>query len=118
MEDSIRFVDTGEITFSLPHSNACKFTPSGGKLSVKTRLVLPAIPADRNILDVDVRTDLAFDAGQESRQRPLSADYLAQHNMQDKPKSPLEWIVVRIEITDTGYGIKPQDMAEAKLFCK
>ncbi|PPQ64353.1 hypothetical protein CVT24_008422 [Panaeolus cyanescens] len=97
-------------------SNACKFTPSGGKLSVRTRLVLPAIPAGKDVLDLDAKTDLAFDLGQESRQRPLSADYLAQHNLQDKPKSPLEWIVVRIEVTDTGYGIKPQDMAEAKLF--
>lgn len=51
-------------------------------------------------------------------QRPLSADYLSQHNMQDGSKAPLEWIVVRIEVSDTGYGIKAQDMSQSKLFCE
>lgn len=52
-------------------------------------------------------------------QRPLSANYLSQHDkQQDKPPSLLEWIAVRIEVTDTGYGIKAQDMAQSKLFCK
>ena len=52
-------------------------------------------------------------------QRPLSASYLNQHDkQQDKPPSSLEWIAVRIEVTDTGYGIKAQDMAQSKLFCK
>ena len=52
-------------------------------------------------------------------QRPLSASYLNQHDkQQDKPPSSLEWIAVRIEVTDTGYGIKAQDMSQSKLFCK
>ena len=52
-------------------------------------------------------------------QRPLSTSYLSQHDkQQDKPSSSLEWIAVRIEVTDTGYGIKAQDMAQSKLFCK
>jgi signal transduction histidine kinase len=54
----------------------------------------------------------------DNAQRPLSADYLSQHNMQDVNKPPLEWIVVRIEVSDTGYGIKAQDMSQSKLFCK
>ena len=52
-------------------------------------------------------------------QRPLSTSYLSQHDkQQDKPSGSLEWIAVRIEVTDTGYGIKAQDMAQSKLFCK
>lgn len=48
---------------------------------------------------------------------PLSTDHLNQHNKQHST-SPLEHIIVRIEVTDTGYGIRPQDMVEGKLFCK
>lgn len=40
-----------------------------------------------------------------------------EHNQQHAT-SPLEYIVVRIEVTDTGFGIKPQDMVESKLFCE
>lgn len=49
----------------------------------------------------------------------LSAIHLSQHNLRhSKPRSPLEWIVVRIEVTDTGCGIRPKDMAQSKLFCE
>ena len=49
--------------------------------------------------------------------RPLSKDYLTQHNIEHgKPSAPLECIVVRIEVSDTGCGIKPQDMIQSKLF--
>ena len=51
--------------------------------------------------------------------RPLSSDYLSQHDLsQQITASPLEGIVVRIEVTDTGYGIRPKDMVESKLFCR
>ena len=30
---------------------------------------------------------------------------------------PLEWIVVRIEVSDTGCGIRRKDMVQSKLFC-
>lgn len=53
------------------------------------------------------------------QQHPLSTSYLTQHNMQhDKTRPLLEYIVVRIEVTDTGVGIRPRDMAESKLFCE
>jgi signal transduction histidine kinase len=49
----------------------------------------------------------------------LSASHVAEHNKnQSKSSLPLEWIVVRIEVTDNGYGIKPADMAQGKLFCE
>jgi osomolarity two-component system sensor histidine kinase SLN1 len=47
----------------------------------------------------------------------LSAAHLDQHNFGMKSVSKLEWIVVRIEVVDTGYGIRPKDMVESKLFC-
>ncbi|KAH9479237.1 putative histidine kinase 1 [Psilocybe cubensis] len=102
-------------------SNACKFTPSGGKLSIKTQLIVPNIPPDADPL-ADPREDLlnvaaAAAADATNSQRPLSTDYLTQHNIQHgKPPAPLEMIVVRIEVSDTGYGIKAQDMAQSKLF--
>ena len=95
------------------YSNACKFTPSGGKLSITTRLILPAVNTLHLSEEEKTVEVLADDA-----QRPLSADYLSLHNMQDGSKSPLEWIVVRVEVSDTGYGIKAQDMSRSKLFCE
>jgi signal transduction histidine kinase len=36
----------------------------------------------------------------------------------DGKDKPVERIVVRIEVRDTGSGIPPKDMVECKLFCK
>ena len=82
-------------------------------MSITTRLILPAVDMLHLSEEEKIVEVLADDA-----QRPLSADYLSQHNMQDGSKSPLEWIVVRIEVSDTGYGIKAQDMSRSKLFCE
>lgn len=101
---------------SAVNSNACKFTPFGGKLTVKTRLIIPALPTDDT--DNEVLSEKQIDV-ENDIQRPLSTSYLSQHDkQQDNPSSSLEWIAVRIEVTDTGYGIKAQDMAQSKLFCK
>jgi hypothetical protein len=62
--------------------------------------------------------DASWNEKDEKRDRkPLSTELLMEHNQQHAT-SPLEYIVVRIEITDTGFGIKPEDMAESKLFCE
>ena len=103
---------------SAVNSNACKFTPFGGKLTIKTRLIIPALPSQMDNTDSEVLSGERMDV-EGDVQRPLSAGYLNQHDkQQDKPSSALEWIAVRIEVTDTGYGIKAQDMAQSKLFCK
>ena len=100
------------------NSNACKFTPLGGKLTIKTRLIIPALPTPMDLTDNEVLSEKRIDV-EGDVQRPLSTSYLNQHDkQQDKPSSSLEWIAVRIEVTDTGYGIKAQDMAQSKLFCK
>ncbi|PIL24591.1 hypothetical protein GSI_12475 [Ganoderma sinense ZZ0214-1] len=118
-------------------SNACKFTPAGGKLTIRTKLVIP----DLNPVDDDVPDEANPDGGaddngtsecngvscKDSGPRPsladgpevhrLSKSHLTQHNvMHAKPAPPLEWIVVRIEVTDTGCGIRPKDMVQSKLF--
>lgn len=140
------------------HSNACKFTPSGGELIIKTRLILPEVPEFTDPIDIetakipriekpDIHTTqenkdtdddrspyhafhqshdfarddksvhgLAFEEDND-RMQPLSTDHLTEHNMQHAT-SPLEYIIVRIEVTDTGCGIKQEDMVQSKLFCK
>ncbi|KIP07109.1 hypothetical protein PHLGIDRAFT_71543 [Phlebiopsis gigantea 11061_1 CR5-6] len=123
-------------------SNACKFTPAGGQLSVTTRLIRP------NRFPRSFTRDTAYSAGtgtatgqqysttacavqehsppsavdtplgdEDETHVQLSASYLSQHNvMHSKPPPPLEWIVVRIEISDTGCGIRRKDMVQSKLF--
>jgi len=125
-------------------SNACKFTPSGGKLIISTKLVLPSFGALTDGTDMaESAGDFAKDprlvsstslnipspgeypeAGEaikEGQRSPpfahrLSATHLTQHNNVHSKPPPLEWIVVRIEVSDTGYGIRPKDMVQSKLF--
>ncbi|TFK48405.1 hypothetical protein OE88DRAFT_1713978 [Heliocybe sulcata] len=117
-------------------SNACKFTQSGGKLSVRTQLVMPSVapPAHSSCeppcseTDFTDHTDgskvpdsavLDVEEGFGDKvlgHHVLSATHLSQHNLHHAQGNPLEWIVVRIEVTDTGCGIKPKDMAHSKLF--
>lgn len=115
------------------NSNACKFTPAGGKLTITTKLVIP----ERHGKDEDDDDDDDDDDGEQGIGHPslqathtngnagidfhhrLSKNHLTQHNtLHSKPAPLLEWIVVRIEVTDTGCGIRPKDMVQSKLFCK
>jgi osomolarity two-component system, sensor histidine kinase SLN1 len=48
---------------------------------------------------------------------PLSHSHLSQHNLHHD-KTALQWIVVRIEVSDTGCGIRARDMHQSKLFCQ
>lgn len=52
------------------------------------------------------------------KKQGLSATLLTQHDVLHSKPPPLEWIVVRIEVTDTGSGIRSKDMAQSKLFCE
>ena len=45
----------------------------------------------------------------------LSAQSLNRHNQSHAPRR--DWVVVRIEVTDTGCGIPPKEMVQSKLFC-
>lgn len=125
---------------SHPNSNACKFTPAGGKLTVTTKLVIPGQPSkteqdedddfDRPARSQEFLSPQGPHDGGPSQNGDgngampedmprLSATHLTQHNvLHSKPAPPLEWIVVRIEVSDTGCGIRPKDMVQSKLFCQ
>ena len=127
------------------HSNACKFTAAGGKLTIATKLIIPerytrgeddededgldldrdlesGIDVDEKDADADADAGVNGDAAEGGRKdafHRLSKNHLNQHNvLHAKPAPPLEWIVVRIEVTDTGCGIRPKDMVQSKLFCE
>lgn len=101
-------------------SNACKFTPPGGLLRIVTRLVLPAcshrnLSTENGMRDTGI-PEKAEREGEEMNDAPrLSAHSLDRHNRWHAPQR--DWIVVRIEVTDTGYGIPPKEMVQSNLFC-
>ncbi|KAG6829063.1 hypothetical protein H0H92_005837 [Tricholoma furcatifolium] len=99
-------------------SNACKFTPDGGKLSIKTKLVWPAISDNSFLSPVSSSpSDCPYQDFQSNGHPPLSASHLSQHNNEPPGKRlGLDYIVVRIEVTDTGFGISPRDLMNNKLF--
>ena len=116
------------------------------KLPIKTKLVIPeryskeddcsedgegvdgdAFRSDEGAGDGDGEdgprnsgsTQAEAEAEGEDFHHRLSKTHLNQHNvLHAKPAPPMEWIVVRIEVSDTGYGIRPQDMVQGKLFCE
>jgi len=102
--------DSTNMTLIRDWSNACKFTPSGGKLTIRTKLVLPLVQP-----------------GEDSLKRPQSCherspkentEDMKTHNNGLAKSSQLltQQIVVRIEVEDTGHGIRRDDMY--KLFSK
>lgn len=96
--------------------NACKFTPAGGKISITTKLVVPS-PEDlaRKFNKPTVPDSPSVEEGPGTQ---LSAEYLDLHNLGSDQKKVLERVVVRIEVTDTGYGIEQKEMHRTKLFSK
>ncbi|KAF9269218.1 hypothetical protein L218DRAFT_953768 [Marasmius fiardii PR-910] len=102
-------------------SNACKFTPAGGRLTISTRLIQPNL---RTQSDVSTGSELlsgchhAEDEPADNSVSPqrLTTENLSRLSRQTNPSGPTERIVVRIEVTDTGSGIRPRDMAQSKLF--
>ncbi|KAF8580300.1 hypothetical protein K439DRAFT_1637119 [Ramaria rubella] len=118
-------------------SNACKFTQPGGRVEISTRLMYPT---DRNS-DVLPPMSRAPSKKGEHRRRSqdnnsvlgLSASRLSAHNSIESAKdlhthsiakeaaavtvpSSLEQIVVHIEVTDTGVGIRARDLVDLRLF--
>ncbi|KAH7922614.1 Tco5, signal transduction HAMP domain histidine kinase [Leucogyrophana mollusca] len=107
-------------------SNACKFTPSGGRVTCLTRLVFPAHLAPEAIKEPEGEGDgeaieEVFETPVEEQEAPLSVreskdiDH-TNTTASSSTKPPLKRIVVRIEVTDTGNGIPPREMAQGKLF--
>lgn len=122
--------------------NAFKFTPAGGTVTVKTKLVLsspgsplkvcrsassafPTSSASQKSLPLsrshshkrETKKGCAVESKGKARNGGISVDLLSQHNTIDDEKvKPLERIVVRIEVSDTGCGIREKEMQEIKLF--
>lgn len=100
-------------------SNACKFTPPGGKLRIATRLIIPACSHHNSSANQYAEGDRSEEGKCPKdgtvEMSELSESSLHQHNRSHEPRR--SWIVVRIEVTDTGYGIPPKEMVQSKLFC-
>lgn len=122
--------------------NAFKFTPAGGTVTVRTKLAMPSpdgpvkgfrstsspLPissASQKTPPIsrshsrkrEAKKGSALEDKGKTSNGGLSADLLSQHNTTDEEKvKPLERIVVRIEVSDTGCGIHEKEMHEIKLF--
>lgn len=122
--------------------NAFKFTPAGGTVTIRTKLVIPSLdgsvkthrsapsplptsspshkppPLSRSQSHKRESKKIStVDEKGKTGHAALSADLLKQHNTNgDEKAKSLERIVVRIEVSDTGCGIHEKEMQEIKLF--
>ena len=94
--------------------NACKFTPAGGKILITTKLVVPSPEDLAHSLKKPAVPNSPSAEGDPGTQ--LSTEYLDLHNLGSGQNKTLERIVVRIEVTDTGYGIEQKEMHRIRLF--
>lgn len=83
---------------------------------IKTRLVrpFPFARVDSNKEKVSEGKETSSTAYEQAHH--LSTKHLHRHN-HDQNKI-LDEIVVRVEVIDTGCGLKPSEIANNRLFCK
>lgn len=109
-------------------SNAAKFTPAGGKITIRTSLVYPIDGYPRydttaqELSEVDPHLGAESDRTVGDQNTPfsdatgLSEGRLQQHDGKINGRVRDNILVARIEVEDTGVGIRARDMAEARLF--
>ncbi|CUA69528.1 putative protein KIAA0754 [Homo sapiens] [Rhizoctonia solani] len=100
-------------------SNACKFTEAGGRITLRTKLIVPG-PENRARLSSEHRpsTDSSnkFDSSKGHGEVHITPPMLRNTSNESESDRLLEHIVVRIEVQDTGVGIAQRDMEEKRLF--
>lgn len=108
--------------------NACKFTPAGGKITIKTSLVYPidGYPRYDTTAEELTRADggdnisTTVRAGDGGGASATYSPRLSEGRLQAHAggQSPVRdnVLVARIEIQDTGVGIRARDMQENRLF--
>ncbi|KDQ11343.1 hypothetical protein BOTBODRAFT_35428 [Botryobasidium botryosum FD-172 SS1] len=93
-------------------SNACKFTPAGGTIHIRTKLIKPTLD-DLPCTPKEGSRKSSLD-GESSG---LSMSRLKRHDTISNVASlPHERIVIRIEVEDTGVGIRQRDLVDNRLF--
>lgn len=100
-------------------SNSAKFTPAGGRIGLKTILIYPEVgessPSPSPSLPLS--TDFGDKVTDENGEVKASLTPNKLHEHEEKTSDPTKrMLVVRFEISDTGVGIRPSDMAENRLF--
>ncbi len=96
-------------------SNACKFTPSG-LITVRTKLIHPTASGPDIELHLPTTKTTIND---ESPTRPsISSSRHSQDEQRQTvlPKSDQDIAIIRIEVEDTGVGIRPRDLIDNRLF--
>jgi signal transduction histidine kinase/CheY-like chemotaxis protein len=83
-------------------SNACKFTSSGGRVTISTKLTYPTPEHGMSISD---------DSGLTVPNTAYSSKTAAIHLSRQKQR-----VSIRMEVQDTGLGISPQDLLKDRLF--
>lgn len=110
-------------------SNACKFTSTGGHIRIVTKLIYPVIqlpappapalsPVTHTLSDTssdEHPVDKAVVPNDGVKPAALSTTHLSKHDSIEAMKK-LNRIAVRIEVHDTGVGIRAGDLVDNKLF--
>lgn len=96
-------------------SNACKFTNAGGSVTLKTKLVLPGIyPETPERPDEDATGTSSLDAERASSQSTAVDQTFPKHVVD--ASVPDHKVTIRVEVHDTGMGIRARDVRNDRLF--
>ncbi|GAA5881270.1 hypothetical protein JCM3774_002872 [Rhodotorula dairenensis] len=96
-------------------SNACKFTPAGGTIRLRTTLAYPIPHEEPSSAPPQLTEESVAVSEKNEPQGSLTPKKLEEHALKD-PEPSKKMLVVRFEVTDTGVGIRRSDMAENRLF--
>ena len=88
-------------------SNACKFTPSG-TITIKTRLIYPT--EEKMVPALEAEPDAGRPSFTSSRRDRI------EEGKATIRRANKDIAIIRIEIVDTGVGIRPRDLVDNRLF--